>query len=155
MAYQMALNRQRHGIAPQPGDAEALAGGPVANVDTSTGSAGVVPQQPAPEQPVVPSPDQPTPDQGGPPQDGQWAGHQQAAWDRLSAIDPNVLWAYEQGQGQGQNRFGNYEYNALMQYLPPRIKAQIPQMGLGGAMARYLQYLRGLGYGGGMQNQQG
>lgn len=72
------------------------------------------------------------------------------AWNALSAIDPNTLWAYEQNQVNNGVRYGHDEYDALMRYLPQRISSQIGQPGgysLGGALNRYLEFLRGLGYG--------
>lgn len=85
-----------------------------------------------------------------PPGGGPIPGGLGAAYNALSAIDPNVLWAYEQNQVNNGVRFGHDEYDTLMRYLPQRISSRIGQPGgysLGAALNRYLTWLRSQGYG--------
>lgn len=75
----------------------------------------------------------------------------QHAYDQLAAIDPNVLWAFENTPTPDIGaRFGSDEVNLVNSLLPPRLLMQINagQMSLGGALNRYLQQLRGMGFGG-------
>lgn len=76
-------------------------------------------------------------------------------YNQLSAIDPNVLWAAQFNTEHGLNTpgqpmFGQDEVNWLRNLLPPRLMQQVQAgtMSMGGALNRYLQFLRGAGAGG-------
>lgn len=78
-------------------------------------------------------------------------------YNQLSAIDPNVLWAAQFNTEHGLNTpgqpmFGQDEVGWLRNLLPPRLMQQVQAgtMSMGGALNRYLQFLRGAGAGGGL-----
>jgi hypothetical protein len=77
---------------------------------------------------------------------------QQDRFNQLYNIDPNVLWASQYNQEHGLNPqtgpvFGSDEVNTVQSLLPPRLMSEVQagRMSLGGALNRYLQFLRGAG----------